>query len=108
MQGRQIRRWRAILVVGSVLAVTGPAARSDASIGGMIKGLGDIVGGVLTIPVQTLQGTFTGPPIIGTVSGLLSGTFTGVGRTIGGTFQLLGSAADTAIKVAPMVLPFLL
>jgi hypothetical protein len=74
----------------------------------MLQGLGDMVGGLLTIPVQTLQGTFTGPPIIGTVGGLLSGTVTGLGRTIGGTFQLLGSTADTALKVAPLLLPFLL
>ena len=94
--------------VVAILFLAAPAPSSEASVGGMLRGLGNIVGGILTVPVQTLQGTFGGPPLLGTVQGLVSGTVTGVGRTVSGAFQLIGGSVDTAVSIAPLLLPFLL
>ncbi len=50
----------------------------------------------LQLPLRLLQGTFQGPPGIGTVSGALSGT-------IGTITNLLGGAFDMVTASAPLV-----
>ena len=48
------------------------------------------------ILIQTLQGTLAGPPVMGTVSGLLRGTFRTVSDVVGGVFDMGASVAPYA------------
>lgn len=74
----------------------------------LIRGLGKIVAGVFAIPVGALAGTMSGPPILGTVLGIASGTIHTIGLVAGGTFEIAASAVPVAKAVAPFLLPFLL
>ena len=87
------------------LALVMGAAPAEA---GIVHGLMSIVGGVLQVPFQILAGTLNGPPILGTVSGILSGTLQGTGMILGGTWETAMGAVDLAKTYAPYVLPFLL
>ena len=48
------------------------------------------------IPIRTIQGTLYGPFIVGTVSGILQGTFSTVGELAGGVFDMAAAAAPYA------------
>ena len=48
------------------------------------------------IPYQMLRGTVQGPPLIGTVAGVLQGTFQTVGNLVGGAFDMGAAAAPYA------------
>ena len=48
------------------------------------------------IPIQMFQGTLYGPPVVGTLGGVLTGTFRTVGDLVGGTFDMAASAAPYA------------
>jgi len=48
------------------------------------------------ILVHTINGTFTGPPIVGTVSGVLGGTVQTVSDLLGGVFDIAASAVPYA------------
>ena len=94
--------WTAALAL-SVLLVAAPApAHAD-----LIRGVKYLIGGIFAIPLQTLAGTFSGPPIIGTVGGLLGGTMNGLGMIARGTMDIAGSAVPLAMKAAPYFLFFL-
>ena len=69
----------------------------------VLRGLVEIVAGVLEIPRSALVGTFTGPPIIGTVAGVLTGAVRGVGLLASGAFDLVSSAVPLALKAAPFI-----
>jgi hypothetical protein len=58
---------------------------------------------VLGLPLSILAGTVSGPPIIGTLAGAVSGTINGVGLVLSGAVEL----AAAAIPVAKAVAPFL-
>ena len=107
MAGNRSRRVGAGLIVLALAAcVLVPAheARADDDLFG---GIGDIVGGVFDIPVDTLVGTFTGPPIVGTVAGVLHGTIRALSSTTRGVFRLLGAGIPLAFRAAPYVFFFL-
>ena len=74
----------------------------------LIRGISRIVMGVLQIPVSVLTGTVSGPPLIGTVFGLVNGTFQGVGLVANGALELAMDGVTVAKTVAPFLLPFLL
>ena len=96
----------ATLVAGVVLSscfVAAPLAHAD-----LLRGVGKIVSGVFAVPLSTLAGTVSGPPIIGTLLGAISGTVNGVGLVVGGAFEVAASAIPIAKAAAPYVLPFLL
>lgn len=88
--------------------IAGPveSARADA-VGDLIGGIGQLLTGVFAIPVEAIQGTFSGPPILGTVGGLLSGTVHAVGSTLGGVLQVAKSIVPLATSLAPF-LPWVL
>ena len=88
------------------LAVSLPhmPARADND---LLGGVADIVGGVFALPMDTLAGTFSGPPIIGTIGGLLHGAFHALGQTTRGVFRLVGVAIPLAAKAAPLIPLFL-
>ena len=48
------------------------------------------------IPYQMLQGTLYGPPVVGTVGGVFSGTFRTISDLVGGTFDMVASLAPYA------------
>ncbi len=48
------------------------------------------------IPFRMLQGTLSGPLIVGTVGGMLQGTVHTVGDLIGGVFDMAAAAAPYA------------
>lgn len=93
--------WTALVVAVLMVAKPVPA---DADI---LRGLLRIIGGVLEVPRETLVGTFSGPPILGTAVGLLSGTFTGLGMVAGGALETVISAIPFAAKLAPYIPVFL-
>lgn len=95
----------ALLLIG--VACLAPPAYA----GNLTNGLFDVVTGPLELPKQILIGTLTGPPIIGTLTGVVAGAFSAVGTTLRGAAELasgtlgLGSALA---PLAPYVLPFIL
>lgn len=52
--------------------------------------------GVFELPLQVVKGTFYGPPVIGTVSGALSGTFLTFSNVMGGAFDMAAASAPYA------------
>ena len=74
---------------------------------GLVHGILSIIVGVLEIPRSTLAGTFSGPPIVGTLVGAVNGTLRGVGLVTGGALETVFSSAALAKKLAPLVLFFL-
>lgn len=99
-RGRRILRLAAMAYI--VLAHPA-AAHAD-----LFRGLAYLVGGVLEIPRAVLAGTFSGPPLIGTAAGLLTGTFNSALYLVKGTLEVAGTAVPIAKTVGPFLLPFLL
>jgi len=93
-----VRRIACVAVVGVLLVA--PASPASASLG---AGLAYLIGGVFEPVRQTLAGTFGGPPILGTVVGLLGGTLRGVMMVARGALELVPVAA----KLAPLIPVFL-
>ena len=86
----------------SVLWNTTPAEAA------VLRGLQEIITGILQVPLSTLAGTFGGPPVVGTVAGVLSGLVNGIGLVAHGALELAASGVSIAKTVAPYVLPFVL
>ena len=91
-----------LLVIGLCIASPRPAEAN------LISGLTKIVAGVFQLPVSILAGTFTGPPVIGTLMGAVNGTFRTVSFIAGGATELALDGVSLAKAAAPYVLPFLL
>ena len=91
------------LVFVAVLFLAAPPAHAD-----IIRGVGKIISGVLAIPMSTLAGTFNGPPIIGTLAGVVNGAFNGVGSVLSGVLDVASSAIPLAKAVAPFLIPVFL
>ncbi len=96
---RRVTRF-AVLAVGFFLWA--PSAKAD-----VLRGIMDVLSGVLVVPLSTLEGTFSGPPVIGTAFGALNGVVNGVSLVAQGAFELAASAVPIAKALAPF-LPFLL
>ncbi len=94
-------------ITGSVALVLllGPATPKAHA--GFLDGVGDVVAGAFALPLDILSGTFSGPPVIGTVSGVLNGAMHTIGYTARGVFKLAGAAAPVAMSVAPFLPIFL-
>ena len=86
----------------SMVFVAAPTAEAD-----LVRGVYELLGGVLQLPLQTLAGTFSGPPVVGTVFGALNGVMRGAGMVTHGALELASSGFSIAKAVAPFVLPFL-
>ena len=92
-------------MAGALLSCTvlAPPAHAD-----VIRGLTKIIGGVLSVPLSVLSGTFSGPPVIGTLVGAVNGVVGGVGSVLSGVLDVASSAVSIAKTAAPYVLPFVL
>jgi hypothetical protein len=97
------RMWLAIAAVLAHLLLRVPVAEAA-----IVRGLKEIIGGVLQLPLSTLAGTFSGPPILGTAFGAINGTFRGISSVAHGALELAASGVAIAKTVAPFLLPFLL
>ena len=91
------------LALAAVLCL-GRAAPAEADV---VRGVQEVVMGVLTVPLSLVQGTLSGPPIIGTVAGAINGLLGGVGLVTHGALELLASGVTVAKTVGPFLLPFL-
>ena len=95
------------LVIGLILILVIGTVPSTAE-ANVFSGVGKILIGVLQIPLQALAGTIGGPPVAGTVFGLINGTIQGLGLVAGGAMELAGDGIALGKMVAPYLLPFLL
>ncbi len=87
----------------AVLCVAAPPAEAA-----VFRGIAKILGGVFQVPASILSGTFTGPPIVGTVFGAVNGAVGGLGMVASGLLDLASSAFGIAKAVGPYVLPYVL
>ena len=90
------------MVVSAVLAA---APRAEA---GVLDGVMDVVSGVLNVPVAILQGTFNGPPVVGTLLGAINGVLGGTALVARGALRLGVAAVETAKRVGPYLIPIFL
>ena len=95
----------ACAMVMTIVSVACFAPQAEA---GLVSGIRDVIAGVLEVPLSTLAGTVSGPPLIGTLFGAVSGVIHGVGLVTRGTLDLAVSGLSLAKAAAPYVLPFLL
>lgn len=88
----------------AVILICGAANTAEA---GIMRGVGYVAAGLFEIPRSVIAGTFGGPPIIGTVFGLVSGVFRTVGFATRGAMEIVGSAVPLAMKLVPLIPVFL-
>ena len=96
---------RVVIALVLILVIGTAPSNAEANI---FSGVGRILVGVLQVPLQTLVGTFSGPPVAGTVFGLINGTLQGLSMVAGGALELAGDGVALGKMVAPYLLPFLL
>ena len=97
-----IRRAGVVIVAGFLgCTVLAPPAHAE-----IIRGFAKILGGVLAVPMSVLSGTFSGPPVIGTLVGAVNGVVGGVGSVFSGVLDVASSAIPLAKAAAPYILPF--
>ena len=104
VEDRRAGRIAAAALLSLALVVGAPAPAAHASLAG---GVASIFKGVLAPVMGALSGTFSGPPIIGTLAGATMGLVQGIGMTANGAFQIVGAAFPMAAAAAPY-LPFFL
>ena len=63
--------------------------------------------GAVALPLHVLSGTLSGPPILGTLNGVLSGAVQTVASTTHGVLRLATFALPIAWKAAPLIPLFL-
>ena len=106
MSRRQPRHRRTACILAmalaAVLLIPGPSAQA-----GLVRGIMYIIGGVLEVPRSTLAGTFSGPPIVGTLVGAVNGTLRGLGLVTRGVLETGLSAVGLLKKYAPLIPIFL-
>ena len=96
------RRGLASALIVGVLLIAPAMAEAN-----VVRGVGNIIAGVLHIPLSVLAGTFGGPPILGTALGAINGTIQGLGMVASGALELALDGVAVAKTAAPFVLPFL-
>lgn len=101
------RRMVAVSCLAGLLSVTALPQAAHADNPGLLGGVEDLMGAVFALPLDTLAGTFTGPPILGTVGGALHGAFRTLGLAMRGTLKVVGFAIPFAAKAAPLIPVFL-
>ena len=69
----------------------------------VVRGLMRVVSGVFELPKDVLVGTLGGPPIIGTVGGVVIGALRGTAMIVSGALEATLSAIPVAAKLAPYI-----
>lgn len=99
---------RGMVMVGLVAAfMMGPPMPRAHADYDLVGAVGDVVTGVVALPMDVISGTLNGPPIIGTVGGVLRGALRTVGFTTRGLLRLAGIAVPVATSLAPFLPLFL-
>ena len=75
--------------------------------GQVVAAVGDVINGVVSIPVGIIAGTVSGPPVIGTVGGALLGALNTISCVTRGALRLVGAAIPLAAQAAPLIPLFL-
>lgn len=107
MKRRRAASGLAALALAAGLVLAPPAQPAHAFIGSLIAGVGDLIEGAFALPVHIISGTLSGPPLIGTLGGVMTGALQMVASTTRGAFRIATFALPAAWKVAPF-LPFVL
>ena len=95
---RRVKSFAVVVIIVAIALINPPAAHAD-----ILRGLLRVVGGVLEVPRSALVGTFSGPPVFGTVVGMLAGAVNGVGMVVGGGIEVAASIVPLAMKAAPLI-----
>lgn len=105
--GLRTLEWQQRVTIGAAVAVVLLVAtpRAEAN---LVRGVQEVVAGVLEVPLSTLAGTFSGPPVFGTAVGAVGGVVRGVGLVAQGALDLVSGAVPLAKAAVPYLLPFLL
>ncbi len=98
-------RFATVMVMVVALAANPPP--TQASIGDLVGGVGDVISGALAIPIETLSGTMQGPFLLGTIGGILRGALRTVGYATRGALRIVGAAIPLAAQAAPLIPLFL-
>ena len=98
---------RLVCIVGIALLLAAALPARDAHAASLFAGIGDILAGVVSLPLGILDGTMRGPLILGTVGGALRGAVNTLGFATRGVFELVGVAIPVAAKLAPLIPVFL-
>ena len=98
-----MKRSRALAAVAATILLAAPPP-ADAEI---VRGLAKMLYGIVALPVGILTGTASGPPILGTAAGAVSGAWTGARFLASGAWDLAASGVAVAKMAAPFVLPFI-
>ena len=91
----------AMLILSTAYAPSVYAANIAQDSGRFSYGAMRIVRGAFQLPVSVLGGTLSGPPIVGTIGGVVQGTFRTVADVTGGIFHM-GVAAAPYAKYAAL------
>ena len=83
------------------------AVRADDDTNGLTGAISDIFNGAMAIPAGIIAGTFSGPPILGTVGGALSGAMNTLSYALRDVLRLVGVAIPMAAKAASYLPLFL-
>ena len=103
-KGSTPRRLGASAAAAVALLLFG-AAPAEADI---LRGLQYLLAGVVELPRAALAGTFNGPPLIGTVFGLVNGALGTVSLVGRGALELAASGVAVAKTVGPYLIPIFL
>ena len=103
-QTKAIKRTTAVWLIAAGLVCSAPR-QAEAN---LISGLTKIVAGAFQLPLSVLVGTFSGPPVVGTLMGVVNGTMRTVALVGGGALEVAADGVALAKRAAPYVLPFLL
>jgi len=89
-----VKRKRSAFFIGLMLAIAilffETAARADdvENVSYVERGFVRILGAAFQLPRYLIQKTFNGPPILGTVDGVITGAFYTVSELTGGVFDI--------------------
>ena len=97
---------RKVLVAAALMAA--PLLVATPAEAALIRGIQEVIAGILQLPLSTISGTFSGPPVVGTLFGALSGAVQGVGLVAHGALELAASAVSVAKTVGPYLIPIFL
>ena len=80
---------RIVLVSALLLMSSSVMAEQRNAEPSVMHGFGQVVGGViLELPKTVVEATLTGPPVAGTIVGLLAGTARALQKTVGGVVEM--------------------
>jgi len=99
--------WRTAVVGVVLLGLMSSSSESANADEGLVGGVSDLINGVVALPLDTLAGTLSGPPVFGTVNGVLRGAFRTLGFATRGVLRLVGIAIPLAARAAPLIPIFL-